>query len=75
MADARFTFACDVYVFLDAHDGYVCQQCKLQPDGRRFATATAAEMIAHLIDEHRARGHRVPDDALDGLRADDELVG
>ena len=68
MAYARFARDCDVYVYEDSRGGYTCERCPRV--GESFHCATAAEMATHLVDEHRAKGHRVPDEAIDALRAE-----
>lgn len=64
MSYARFGPDSDVYVFGTA-TGYECCRCAFQPPSSH-EVATAAEMIAHLR-EHRAAGHRVPEDAFEDL--------
>ena len=67
MAYARFAFDCDVYVYQDTRGGYTCE---CTPTGQpAFRCATAREMAAHLR-EHRARGHQVPDDAIEELEGE-----
>ena len=70
MAYARYGLDSDVYVYADTRGGYTCERCPKV--GESFRCSTAAEMVAHLLDEHRAKGHRVPDDAIADLRAEKE---
>lgn len=70
MAYARFGIHSDVYVYGDARGGFTCERC---PDiGEAFRCTAAAELVAHLIGFHRARGDRVPDDAIEELEAEAE---
>jgi hypothetical protein len=64
MAYCTFNRESDVFV-LEAPIGakYVCHNCKLLNDGRRFRSADPATMIVHL-GEHLAAGHKVPDRAF-----------
>lgn len=52
----------DVYVIATG-DGYLCVDCE-ETDGY---TETPRAMLAHL-EHHRARGHLVPESALERLR-------
>lgn len=79
MSYARFGWDnSDVYVYYDTGGYYNCCACALRPSTRpenllgveSFHCQTKAEMIAHLIDEHRAAGHTVPDDCIEELRAE-----
>lgn len=65
MAFARFTRDSDVYVYEDTRGGFTCERCP--GVGAQFRCATAAEMLAHLLHEHRAKGQRVPDEAIEEL--------
>ena len=68
MAYARYGRDSDVYVYADTRGGYTCERCPKVGESYRCLTAT--EMADHLLSEHRAKGHRVPDDAIEELRAD-----
>lgn len=68
MAYARYGRDSDVYVYADSRGGYNCERCPKVGESYRCLTAT--EMADHLLSEHRAKGHRVPDDAIEELRAD-----
>ncbi|WP_146646598.1 hypothetical protein [Labilithrix luteola] len=65
MAFARFTRDSDVYVYADTRGGFTCERCP--GVGAEFRRATAAEMLTHLLYEHRAKGQRVPDEATEEL--------
>jgi hypothetical protein len=64
MAFARFGRDSDVYVYEDARGGFTCERCPRI--GETFRCATAPEMVTHLL-KHRAKGDRVPDDAIKEL--------
>lgn len=66
MAFARFARDSDVYVYADTRGGFTCERCP--GVGAEFRCATAAEMLTHLLNEHRAKGQRVPDEAIEELR-------
>jgi hypothetical protein len=66
MAFAQFGRDSDVYVYEDTRGGFTCERCPTI--GEQHRCQTAAEMVTHLL-EHRAEGDRVPEDALDELRA------
>ena len=68
MAFSRYGRDSDVYVYADTRGGYTCERCPKV--GESFRCATATEMVNHLVSEHRAKGHRVPEDALEELRAE-----
>jgi hypothetical protein len=69
MAYARFSRNSDVYVYQDTRGGYTCE---CTPTGTPvFNCATASAMVAHLRD-HRARGHQVPDEAIEELLEEHE---
>jgi hypothetical protein len=68
MAYARFSGVSDVYVYADVRGGFTCERCPRV--GSQFCCTSAAEMVAHLLTEHRAKGQRVPQDALDALGND-----
>jgi hypothetical protein len=68
VAYARFTVDSDVYVYGDSRGGYTCERCPRI--GETFRCTIAAEMVTHLLKEHRAKGHRVPDDAIERLKTD-----
>lgn len=72
MAYARHARDSDVYVYASTRGGYTCERCPRI--GEQFRCGTAAQMLTHLL-EHRAKGQRVPDDALDELRGDTEDDG
>ena len=66
MAFARFGRDSDVYVYEDTRGGFTCERC---PEiGKQFRCTTSGEMVAHLL-QHRARGDRVPDDAITELNS------
>jgi transcriptional regulator of met regulon len=69
MAYARFGHDSDVYAYRDTRGGFTCERCPRV--GEAFRCGTAAEMLDHLL-AHRAKGDRVPDDALDELERDVE---
>ena len=66
MAYARFAHDCDVYVYADTRGGYTCERCPRI--GETFRCVSAREMVTHLLTEHRAKGHRVPDETLEELK-------
>jgi hypothetical protein len=66
MAYARWGRDSDVYVYEDVRRGFTCERCPRI--GETFRCATAAEIVTHLLTEHRAKGQRVPDDAIAELR-------
>jgi hypothetical protein len=65
MAFARFGPDSDVYVYESAHGVYRCERCPRI--GSAFQCETAEEMVQHL-EEHVARGDKVPGEALTELR-------
>jgi hypothetical protein len=65
MAYARFACDSDVYVFADTRGGFTCEHCPEVSD--EFRCNTAAEMVTHLLTQHRAKAQRVPDDVIDEL--------
>lgn len=67
MAYARFAYDSDVYVYASTDGGFTCENCPTA--GSSFRCETALEMATHLL-EHRAKGHRVPEDAIAELRAE-----
>jgi hypothetical protein len=70
MAFARFDRNSDVYVYADTRGGYTCERC---PDvGHQYRCSSSTEMVAHLRSYHRAKGHRVPDEAIEELQRDVE---
>jgi hypothetical protein len=79
MAYARFSDHSDVYVFLGGSGpggrgplALVCLKCALPPSEIfTFSAQTTVHMIDHL-DQHRAAGHSVPDDAFADLRRDQD---
>ncbi|MCI0569956.1 MAG: hypothetical protein L0Y66_04325 [Myxococcaceae bacterium] len=71
MAYARFGRDSDVYVFLSTRGGIECCRCALIGDASSFVALTTAEILEHL-EQHRTRGHRVPDDCIAALDADAE---
>lgn len=68
MAFCRFGAESDVYVFEAEADQFICCRCALRESGDTVAPDQAG-MVAHLL-AHRAAGHRVPQNALDELRAE-----
>jgi len=58
----------DVYVFSSVEGHLECCGCFL---GDQWSYDTTDEMLAHL-EEHRAAGHHVPQDCIEGLLADKE---
>jgi hypothetical protein len=73
MAFVRFARDSDVHVYPDARGGFACERCPVP--GEQFRCATAAEMLTHLLTEHRAKGHRVPDEAIEELRNEVGIYG
>jgi hypothetical protein len=73
MAYARFARDSDVYVYADARGGFTCERCP--SGGAEFRCAAAAEMLTHLLTEHRAKGQRVPDEAIEELRNEVGIYG
>lgn len=73
VAFCRFGATSDVYVFEADDDRFICCRCALREQGDT-TTPDQAGMIAHLL-AHRAAGHRVPEDALDTLRAEAAATG
>ena len=69
MAFARFGLNSDVYVYEDTRGGFTCERCPAI--GQQFRCQTAAEMASHLL-AHRAKGDRVPDDAIEELQLEAE---
>ena len=69
MAFARFTADSDVYVYEDSRGGFTCERCP--GIGHSFRCETVGEMVLHLL-EHRSRGDRVPDEALQESRAESD---
>jgi len=67
MAFARFGRDSDVYVYEDTDGGFVCERCPAV--GQEYRCQKAAEMVTHLL-EHRNRGQRVPEDAMEELRSE-----
>ncbi len=67
MAFARFGLDSDVYVYEDTRGGFVCERCP--GVGQEYRCQTADEMLTHLLD-HRAKGHRVPEYAIEELRTE-----
>lgn len=68
MSYARFGWnGSDVYVFVDVGGFLACCACSLgQP-----SHGSTADMLAHL-DAHKAAGHTVPADCIEGLKAEAE---
>lgn len=56
----------DVYVYSDG-EWLHCMACWLDEDGNTVSHDNYPEMITHL-ESHRAKGHSVPDYALERLR-------
>ncbi len=69
MAYCRFAHDSDAYIFEDTRGGLTCCGCRLGGRTTDFNCALRTEMLAHM-DEHRKEGHRIPDDAIEELRAD-----
>lgn len=68
MAYARFSPDSDVYVYEDGRGFLCCMRCQLgETDQTR--TKSRSEMIKHL-EAHRGAGEKVPEDALEKLRAE-----
>jgi hypothetical protein len=67
MAICRFGSDSDVYVYYCVTGGISCQRCHLTPGVFEFKASNEGEMIAHL-EQHRAAGHAVPDEAFVALR-------
>jgi hypothetical protein len=70
MAFARFGRDSDVYVYADARGGFTCERCPRI--GENYHCGTSQEMITHLIQFHRGRGDRVPEQALTSLLRNDD---
>jgi predicted small metal-binding protein len=68
MAYARFGSHGDVYVHEDVRGFLCCMRCNFS-DARETRTKSRGEMIEHL-EAHRRAGHKVPDDAIEELRAE-----
>lgn len=68
----------DVYLYYvgngvdSSEDGVECCECSVN-DYFAFRVSTNEEMLSHL-DQHRAKGHVVPDHAYAQLRADAERL-
>lgn len=69
MAYARFGRDSDVYVFLSTQGGLECCRCDLLGESASYIAKTTPEMLTHH-EQHRARGHRVPEDCIADLEAD-----
>jgi hypothetical protein len=67
VAFARFGRHSDVYVYEDVRGGFTCERCPTI--GSSFNAKDAGEMATHLVTFHRARGDRVPDEAIAELQA------
>ena len=67
MSYARMSSTSDVYVWSDGNRIH-CTWCRLAAPGASdtFVHAEYPPMIAHL-EEHRARGHKVPDHVMISL--------
>lgn len=65
MSYCRFSEESDVYVYPEVDGGVLCVGCDLR-------LAWREDMIEHLLTQHRARGERVPESALDRLRREIE---
>lgn len=50
----------------------VCSWCKLQGGAYDWIALSEEEMIGHLL-EHRRKGHKVPEDAIEKLRKENKL--
>lgn len=66
MSYCRWGRDSDVYVF-QTNSGFECCGCPMFAEG--FSCSTREEMIGHLIN-HRNTGDRVPEEALERLRAE-----
>ena len=66
MAYARWSDGSDVYVFAMAGGGFTCMECLLDEEGKDFETKTRRLLVWHL-EEHRVKGHSVPQEAFDRL--------
>jgi len=80
MAYCRWSEDSDVYLYctgIDIDDPgpptWVCADCGMRPPGSHSQNDSTVEMhtreavLEHLL-EHRAAGHKVPEDALDRIR-------
>lgn len=58
---------CNVYVYANTENRYVCQWCSMQKlGGKNFSCRSADTMINHLY-AHRSRGDLVPDNTIKEL--------
>jgi hypothetical protein len=71
MSYARRGAESDVYIFSDGVY-VICMDCELAINGGTIAETHYGPMIAHL-EEHRARGHKVPESAFARLREEERL--
>lgn len=70
MSYCRFSEHSDVYVFLSDNGGWECCRCcfESRPGEAVFKKFPTIEgIIAHLR-EHKAAGHKVPDEAIEELK-------
>ena len=70
MSYARFGRDSDVYVFLHVNGFFECCGCVFGGEAGRYLTSTA-DVIKHL-EQHKAKGHKVPDDAILDLQKEAE---
>jgi hypothetical protein len=73
MAYARFSSHSDVYVYEDVGGFLCCMRCDFS-ETRETRTKSRGEMIEHL-EVHRRAGQKVPEDALEELRAEIAKLG
>ena len=73
MAYARFGAHSEVYVYEDARGFLCCMRCVLS-EARETQTKSRSEMVKHL-EAHRRAGQKVPDDAMERLKAEIEGSG
>ncbi len=75
MSYCRFGHDSDVYIYSDGNY-LICESCKLK-GGKTFATKRRSRMLAH-VEEHIAKGHKVPQSTIDELTIefilDDDIV-
>lgn len=73
MSYARQGEDSDVYVFLAITGHLECCGCRLMPGHSVFLADSTKWMLGHL-QAHLDAGHKVPRDALFGLREDEEAI-
>lgn len=71
MSYARFGDESDVYVYSHCDGSLQCCACRITGMGGKWAYDTTDEILAHL-EKHIARGDKVPDYCIEGLKAERE---